>query len=220
MKGNVLPPLPVKQIFRIGDQRRPLSARSHVPDPEVRHHRHANLLAEYGYVPDLIGSRQLPAQIGLFFRLVINRLAVAANEIDPAEIHARLAAQLGAGLQIQLSKQHIHSSKLLAAAEVPPGDVQNSPADLILKRNADIGQLLHPGFPAPAVNPDKNGVHSVGRGAAHQSDNQLGALPHQFPQRHSFTLPRAMPATNCFCRIQYRIKGTKKVMVAPAMMSP
>ncbi len=76
-----------QNIIEQRNQRRALSAGHHVGGPKIRNHRHAELLQQSRRLAACHVHAKLRARIALGARLVIERLTVAANQI---ELHSML----------------------------------------------------------------------------------------------------------------------------------
>ena len=77
----------VKQVLSVGNQRRSAAAGCHIHRPEAGYHLHPGFVGDDGRFPDLQGRGN---KIPVVFRDVVDRLAMGADHVHLADIHACL----------------------------------------------------------------------------------------------------------------------------------
>jgi len=164
----------VQQIFRVGHQRCPQPSRRHIPDAEIADHRAAEFLRQIGRVTDLQCTPEGSIQVGGFLRDVVNRLPVAADEIDP--LCPGPFQQMPDRFGIEFPKVCAQQADLPGAAAVSAAQVQDSPAGGGIEALKIKAQLLHLRIQAAAGDPGQHRVDTIGGGAAHEPNHQPGRL--------------------------------------------
>ena len=174
LKGHILGFTAVEQEFGIGYQRRALAPCRHVPDAEIADHRAAEFLCQVRWIADLQGAPETLPQIRGLLGNVVDRLAVAADEVNLG--CSGLVQQIPNSLGIALSQVGSQQAQLPAAPHVTAADGEDPLAGELVEGLEVKAQLLHLRVPSKAGNPGENRVHAVGRGAAHQPHHQPGGL--------------------------------------------
>ena len=171
----------VEQKLGVGHQRSTQPPGGHVPDAKIADHRTAEGLGQVRRVADLQSPADRTAQIIYRFRNVVNRLTVAADQIDVLD--AGLSHQLAHRLGVKLPQPGAQQTQPPAAAGFAAGDVQNFLPGLAVKGQKEKAQLADPGVQTGAGDFREDSIHTVGGGAAHQPHHQPGGLSPEFLQR-------------------------------------
>src|SRR5271165_1550303 len=158
--------LAVENVIEEGNQGRTFAAYGHVCGTEIRDHGHAELCRDDGRFTRLPCARDVTAEEWLGLALVVERLAMTADQF---------AFQPGPALRgtdrigIEFAEQKIQAREIRNAGRAGVHGCENSATHIVRVRKLIVRQKLQARAEATTLDTHQRDIDAVGGGAAHDT---------------------------------------------------